>query len=246
VNSEEIEVDWNGLERLRWRENDPIKEDEEIKKAIEATFLFDPRVLSFNPEVEVRAGVVTLTGVVDNPAAKQAAGQDARNTVGVWQVRNLLKVRPLEKVSDETMEDNLDKAFRNDAYLDRREIAVSVDNDKVLLRGNVDSRFEKARAETLATRVRGVAEVYNQLKIEEIVTARQFETDWDIRHKIHDELWWSPFVDANQVHVGVRDGVATLTGEVDSYTERGAAVENAYEGGARKVNNYLEVENSHH
>jgi hypothetical protein len=36
--------------------------------------------------------VVTLTGTVDNLKAKRAAEQDAKNTVGVWRVTDLLKV----------------------------------------------------------------------------------------------------------------------------------------------------------
>lgn len=39
----------------------------------------------------------------------------------------------------------------------------------------------------------------------------------------------------------VKDGVATLEGTVDSWSEREAATENAYEGGARTVKNFLMV-----
>jgi osmotically-inducible protein OsmY len=50
--------------------------------------------------------------------------------------------------------------------------------------------------------------------------------------RIEDQLWWSPFVDANEVTVEVEDGVATLSGTADSWSERGAARDNAYDGGA--------------
>jgi osmotically-inducible protein OsmY len=40
----------------------------------------------------------------------------------------------------------------------------------------------------------------------------------------------------------VTDGVATLTGTVDSWAERRAATDNAYEGGAVWVENELWVE----
>jgi hypothetical protein len=55
--------------------------------------LYDPRVISFNPEVNVTNGKVVLTGVVSNLKAKRAAEIDARNVVGVWKVENLLKVK---------------------------------------------------------------------------------------------------------------------------------------------------------
>jgi osmotically-inducible protein OsmY len=109
----------------------------------------------------------------------------------------------------------------------------------------VDSPFEKTRAGVLASKVKGVVDVDNLLTVKKLVSWGRLETDWEIRRNIHDELWWSPFVDADQVQVSVRDGVATLTGTVDSYLERGAAVENAYEGGAREVKNHLKVENDY-
>jgi osmotically-inducible protein OsmY len=54
-------------------------------------------------------------------------------------------------------------------------------------------------------------------------------------------MFWSPFVDANQVRVKVDAGIATLEGKVDDYAEMHAAVENAFEGGATRVDNRLRV-----
>jgi len=48
-------------------------------------------------------------------------------------------------------------------------------------------------------------------------------------------------VDEGQVNVSVFDGVVTLTGNVETLSERRAAEENAYEGGAKKVKNNLTV-----
>lgn len=62
-----------------------------------------------------------------------------------------------------------------------------------------------------------------------------------LRCDIEDELFWSPFVDADEVEVSVEDGVATLTGQVDSWTKRNVASGHALEGGALRVVNRLEV-----
>ena len=69
-------------------------------------------------------------------------------------------------------------------------------------------------------------------------------SDADIREDIESELAWSPFVDANEVTVSVENGVATLTGTVDTWAEYNAARENAYEGGAASVITKLEVDGS--
>jgi osmotically-inducible protein OsmY len=49
------------------------------------------------------------------------------------------------------------------------------------------------------------------------------------------------FVSHETVSVAVTDGVATLTGVVDSLRERRAATRNAVEGGAREVQNHIRV-----
>jgi len=66
-------------------------------------------------------------------------------------------------------------------------------------------------------------------------------SDAEINADIHDEMWCSPFVSADQVTVKVENRVATLTGTVDSWPEYRAATENAYEGGAWSVINNLKV-----
>lgn len=67
------------------------------------------------------------------------------------------------------------------------------------------------------------------------------QTDWEIRQAIQDELRWSPFVDDNRIKVTVLDGVATLSGEVETWNEWNAATQNALEGGALRVENLLRV-----
>jgi osmotically-inducible protein OsmY len=66
-------------------------------------------------------------------------------------------------------------------------------------------------------------------------------SDTELKKSIQSELWWSPFVDADQVTVSVNDGIATLSGTVDTWGERQAATENAYQGGATLVDNDLAI-----
>ncbi len=63
--------------------------------------------------------------------------------------------------------------------------------------------------------------------------------DRELRDEIQSELAWSPSVDADRINVNVRDGVAVLEGDVEDQSEMVAAVENAYEAGARRVINYM-------
>jgi osmotically-inducible protein OsmY len=212
--------------------------DDEIKRAVRDAFLSDPRVWAFDPVVEVKFGTVTLQGIVDNLAAKQAAKEDAYNTVGVRSVRNYLKVRPATPVDDETIARQVRVRLSNNPLVDRFDVRVSVLNGVVYLVGQVDHDAEIAQALLTAVKTKGVVDVKNRLTVGD---GWNWSADYDIKDTIEDELWWSPFIDEDQVQVDVRNGVATLTGTVDSWWEKRVATDNAFEGGAKSVRNYLFV-----
>ncbi len=265
VQTEQVEI-------VEWAREDYLKKsvvqmrsDEDIREAVKLALLYDPRVMSFKPEVNVNDGVVTLSGVVDNLRAKRAAEADVRTISGVTNVRNNLKVRPESVPEDGKLATNVNEAFVRDAAVERFEIDVEADNGVVTLRGEVDNYYEKYRAGDLASEVKGVVEVNNNIEVETESKYNYYYpygwnsyypspyiypdnyytyplTDAQIKENIEDELWWSPFVNENEVKVEVESAVATLTGTVNSYEEKDAAVENAYEGGADAVVDRLEVQ----
>jgi osmotically-inducible protein OsmY len=235
--------------------------DEQIESALRAAFLHDPRVASYEVRADARERVVTLHGVVDNLRAKRAALHDARATAGVTRVVDRIRVRAAN-LKDDDIAKNIRAAFERDPYVERYEILVSVNDGTAYLRGTVDSFFEKMRADQLAATAKGVSAVRNNLGVYDDRSPLVYEprvydywpydypwyrvrpllrSDAEIKDEIDDEMFWSPFVDANQVRVKVDAGVATLEGKVDDYAEMHAAVENAFEGGATRVDNRLRV-----
>ena len=66
--------------------------------------------------------------------------------------------------------------------------------------------------------------------------------DLRIKMDVKWELSMSPYVDADHIHVIVRDGVVTLRGQVEDQTAFDAATKNATEGGAKKVINLLTIQ----
>ncbi len=243
------------------------KSEEQIEDAVKDALFYDPRVSSFNitPEADAETDSVTLRGTVDNLKAKRAAEQDARSTVGVIAVDNRIKVRPSPLVSDEKIESRVRRSLLRDPYVNRYEITVDVINGVANLYGTVDTHFEKWQADDVASKVNGVIVVDNNLTVEgesDFYTYDPYvdswyhsdfnpdydrprfnpKSDWRIEEDIESELWWSPFVDSDDVDVQVEDGIATLTGSVESWAEYNAAANNAYEGGAVFVENELNLE----
>ncbi len=267
VKAEGLKVEPWALGRDQRKETITIKGDLQIKDAVKDALVYDPRVFSFNPTLEVENGVVTLTGTVDNLKAKRAAEQDAKNTVGVWRVKNLLKVRPAKPLADDKIAQNVKSAFLRDPVVDSYQIDAKARAGVITLTGTVDSYFEKAQAEDVASRANGVVTVKNNLTVSYPSTVYYYEpysnytpfysywdayrpydystwsstSDAEMKDDIHDQMWWSPFVSADEVTVKVENSVATLTGTVDSWSEYRSATENAYDGGARFVINNLKV-----
>ncbi len=239
------DVDLSDLEIRWWAGDDmarqtplPMLSDDEIAAAVRDAFQFDPRVLPFDIDVTVEDGIVTLSGTVDNLQARMAAAADARNTLGVWRVRNHLKVRPPELLSDEDVARAVRDVLQQDPIVDRLELAPSVRAGVVRLEGRVGSKFEKERAEEAAARVVGVVGVENRI---EVYDKWEDKSDLAIKRDTESDLFWDVRVDAEDIRVSVADGVVTLTGTVDDWTQWQAAVAAAYDAGARDVRNHLKV-----
>lgn len=270
VNADGLKVESWAKDTMQRERRTTTLTDAQIRDAVRDAFVHDPRVFSFNPNVAVSNGVVTLTGVVDNLKARRAAGQDARNTIGVRRVRNYLKVRPAQPVADDKVARTLKDALAFNTITESYEIDVRADRGVVTLSGTVDSFLEKSEAEDVALRTNGVVAVRNNLAVRYPAlthydydydpwwdynsdygryssmrpdwSARTFTTDSELEEDIEYELFWSPFVDSIAVDVDVKNGVATLTGTVANWRAFTAATQNAFEAGALGVVNDLKVE----
>jgi len=233
-----LEVEWWTRDEMRKKQPFVPKPDEEIKRAVEDAFLYDPRVASFSVGVDVDIGVVTLSGVVDSLIAKRSAEMDARHTAGVQWVQNRLKVRTAEPLQDYRLEEDIRNALQRDNLLERYEFTVSVINQTAYLYGTVDSHFEKMQAGDVASRVAGITEVANYITVSQVW---EWKSDAEIKADVEGELFWSPYVDSEDIAVKVQDGDVTLEGVATDWAEADAAVGNAFEGGARSVRTRLDL-----
>jgi len=240
-------VDASGLDIEWWADNaadaDPasrFRTDEALTKAIRDALRADPRVPEDRVTPAATAGTITLRGEVPSFQAKRAAEADARNIVGVARVRNLLRVKYPEPVPDDTLATRIAEAFERDAFLDREDLIVDVSGGVARIYGQADTVWTRTHARDVASSVDGVVDVRMYAGVES--TPPPDKSDWEIAQDIEDQLFWSPFVDSDQVNVTVTQGIATLKGTVDSLMERRSAEENAREGGAVGVVNDLRLQ----
>ncbi len=125
---------------------------------------------------------------------------------------------------------------------DSVEVAVSAEAGMVTLRGTVESFAQRRAAVEDARQVEGAHWVEDQLE----VRIRHFDrrADDEIRGAALQKLIWNSQVPAESIDVKVKDGWATLTGDVSYQFESDAAyddVSNLY--GVQGVSNEIKVVN---
>jgi osmotically-inducible protein OsmY len=232
------------------------KSDEQIKQGVLAAFHFDPRVASSAVQVIVENGEVILYGKVTHLKAKQAAGQDARNILGVRGVDNQVEMDPfLDLPSDADTQGALRAALAWNSLMFGAHIEAAVIRHVAYLSGTVDTPLQKTIAQDLASRIKGVMVVRNKLNIEPgdwVWNERwaphatwpsppPMRSDQEIKKAVEQAFFWSPFVDRNDIKVTVDGGVVVLTGTVGSSVGWMQAYQDAKRSGASTVIDRLKI-----
>jgi osmotically-inducible protein OsmY len=113
--------------------------------------------------VAVSNGWITLKGNLDWQYQKDVAARSVRDLTGVLGVTNHIAVQSRVKSSD--VRDKIEAAFKRSAEIDARRIAVTAQDGKVILTGNVRSWAERQEAERAAWAAPGVTQVDDRLSI---------------------------------------------------------------------------------
>ena len=220
-----------------------------IVNAVRVAIHRNPRVRCSETLVQALEGIVTLAGTVSDLRAREEAERDARLVVGVSDVHNLLKIRPKRLVPDAEIRQAILAALARDPYVGHFYFTVRVSQGQATVHGQVGSAFERERAGDVATGASGVLAVANlvaeptEAGFDELSAAQPGHPDPDfaLAGRIQQRHFWSAGLHDQDIEVEVSQGCATLTGTVDTWPERQQAALNAYEAGARNVNNHLRV-----
>lgn len=113
--------------------------------------------------VAVSNGWITLKGNLDWQYQKDAAARAVRDLRGVRGVNNYIALQPQVKSAD--IREKIEAAFKRSAEIDARRIAVTAQEGKVILTGNVRSWAERREAERAAWAAPGVNQVDDRLSV---------------------------------------------------------------------------------
>jgi osmotically-inducible protein OsmY len=217
-----------------------MRTDAQIKTDVLNELKWDPSVEETEVGVQVKSGIVTLTGNISAYPKKLAARDAAHRVYGVLDVVDDMHVK-IPTVWERTDED-VAKAVRNalkwDVLVPDDRITSTVSGGAVTLQGGVDTWMQRYDAERAVHRLTGVKGVINQIT----VSAPMVDPS-KIKREIEEALERQTEREAKRIGVAVRDGVVTLNGTLRSWGEKNA-VERAvsYATGVRRVDDRTTVD----
>jgi osmotically-inducible protein OsmY len=215
------------------------KTDPQIQRDVREELKWDTRIKATDIGVEVREGIVSLTGTVDSWTERLSAQEAAHRVSGVLDVVSHIRI----KLPDSLERDDADlaRAIRHalewDVTVPHDRIRTTVSQGVVTLEGSVDFWAHRDDAERCVRHLTGVVEMRNLIVVEaqpSNVSAHR------VRIAISGALERRADRAARGVHVAIVDGKVTLTGEVASWVER-TAIEDAVRRtpGVCKVDNLI-------
>jgi osmotically-inducible protein OsmY len=125
------------------------------------------------------------------------------------------------QLTDTPIQDDIVSELKWDPSLRDDDIAVAVRDGVVTLAGYVDSYTDKMTAERLASSVRGVRAVANDLTVK--LPSGAERSDPDLARAALDALKWNVSVPSDRIKIKIANGWVTLDGEVDWYYQKEAA-----------------------
>ena len=216
------------------------KSDSEIKQQVLRELKWDSRIGWSEIGVAVFEGVVTLTGIVDSYAKKQAAQEAAHLISGALDVANEVEVRP----SGEFTRTDVDiaRAVRHvlqwDALVPDERIQSTVSEGWVTLDGDVDLWRERHDAERAVLRLEGVVGVINKITI-----APKRVDPKELREEIEYALERRADREAERLRIEVHDGAVDLFGRVHSWQEKRAVVGSiSHAPGVAEIRDHLQID----
>ena len=220
-----------------WTARTQEPSDGEIKNHILQALVVDPRVDSAEVVIDVKDGYVTLSGSVHDLAGKNYAVSEAEKIASVKGVIDKLYVSAPWRPDTDIAQDVRHRIV-NHSRIRSHGLGVDCSEAEVKLTGQVDAYVEKRLATELASEVRGVRKVTNDMTVRYSPSRSDAEVLGDVKAALALDVYLTGL----PVLATVKDGHVSLEGSVGSwYTKKRAESTVRLLPGVRDVKNDLRV-----
>jgi osmotically-inducible protein OsmY len=216
-----------------------MKTDTQLKQDIIAELSWEPSVNASQIGVEVKDGTVTLAGHVDSYMEKLAAERAAQRVSGVMALAVEMDVRlpGLSKRTDADIARSAHNVLEWTTSLPRDAISVKSENGWITLSGELEWDFQREAAKDAVRGLLGVVGVSDEITLKQPATLIQ------VKAEIEAALKRRAKHDARQITVEVHGTDVTLSGTVNSWSERELAADSAWSTpGVRKVIDNIRID----
>ncbi len=215
-----------------------MKNDTQLKSDILSELDWEPSINANQIGVEVKDGVVTLAGHVDSYAEKWNAEKAVERISGIraLAVEIAVKLPGSSKRSDTEIAHAAENALKWQTFLPEGALKIMVESGWITLSGRVEWEYQRQAATSAVRHLLGVKGLNDEIAIIAKLSASNVKTN------IESALKRRAIADGQKISVTVDGSDVTLTGEVDTWTEREQAWNSAWgTAGVEKVVNNITV-----
>ena len=201
-----------------------MKTNAQVQNDVIAELNWEPSVDATQIGVEVKDGVVTLSGHVSSYAEKWNAERAAQRVSGVKALAIELDVAlpGLSKRTDADIAHSVENVLQWTMFLPEDSVKVMVENGWITLSGNVAWEYQRQTAVDAVRNLMGVTGVSDNITIKSKVSSIVVKSD------IEAALKRRAREDVQNISVEVHGDDVTLTGKVHTWSERDLATHSAW------------------
>jgi osmotically-inducible protein OsmY len=142
---------------------------------VKTALLFHRNVSAIHTHVDVKDGIVILSGEADNEAQKELAGEYAKDIDGVKGIINNIAIKEMAREPDHKIDYHIDDAsitaqVKMTLLVHRSTSAihthVTTENGVVTLTGKANNEAEKSLVTKLVSDINGVKDIVNNMRVE--------------------------------------------------------------------------------
>ena len=201
-----------------------MKTDAQLKQDILSELKWEPSVNATQIGVEVKQGVVTLSGHADSFAEKWNAERATRRVSGVTAMAIEMDVTlpGSSQRNDADIARSAQNILEWTAYLPKDAVKVMVEGGWLTLTGHVDWDYQRQAAANAVRNLMGVTGVSNDIDFKPGASPNVVKSD------VEAALKRRALADSKAIAVEVRGADVTLSGTVHSWSERDLATHAAW------------------